>query len=461
MKVSLNVIVLLATIGLSSCGIERNQNPFTGNGDAEVMLGNFTSREEVKVDSTYAVTSRTLNVRPCDNSTCAPLGYLSRYDKVKVVGNGPELNSSYVQIEIVKSWNNIKEADQYFVSYKYLGKEVEDHKEFTGEYFVVQNIATERARVYKRGCETGACDHELVLETQVAMGEDSAGERTWAGSYRITDWVKFYQDGKKHYPSWYDPRYPAVPKPGKGFTSWLRKKYMPEVNGDKIGVMRGAFGWYAALVGPNHNDQWSHGTIGWGEDKDKFILKTKRLLPNIFTSPRSHGCTRHNNEAIAWMNAHLPVGTPIIKIYAIEGLANSEQEEKERGSWNYIMTKDGVRASGAAATNADKDDVLARITDMELIIEQGTFEFDRTPDVIEYTPGEDTSGFRRSLGSSGNIYGIPSDKMKGIFYIDTGRLSGYDHPEYYRVEDDKHIRIPVIGGFKDEVVPSWMALEAE
>ena len=81
-----------------------------------------------------------------------------------------------------------------------------------------------------------------------------------------------------------------------------------------------------------------------------------------------------------------------------------------------------VSASGVKATNADKNDVLARLTDMEQIIEQGTYEFDRTPNVIEYTPGEDTGRFRRSLGASGNIYGIPSDKMKGVFYVDTGRL---------------------------------------
>ena len=41
------------------------------------------------------------------------------------------------------------------------------------------------------------------------------------------------------------------------------------------------------------------------------------------------------------MNKHLPVGTPIVKIYAIEKLA-MVNKELARGEWDYIMTKDGV-----------------------------------------------------------------------------------------------------------------------
>ena len=284
MKRSVTLISLVALMGLASCGTERNLNPMTGNSESEVMLGHFSSRAEVQEGKVYSVTSRTLNVRPGDGSEHRPLGYLSRYDQVRVISNLETLNSSYVEIEIVKTWNNIKKADRYFVSYKYLAEKVDDHKEFKGEYFVVQNVATERARVYKRGCDSGACDHELVLEAQVAMGQDKNGERTWVGSYRITDWVKFYQDGKKHYPSWYDARYPKLPKPGKGFNTWLRKKYMPEVKDEKIGVMRGAFGWYAASS--DHDITTNGLTEQLAGVKIKIVLSKRRSVFFQTSSPR-------------------------------------------------------------------------------------------------------------------------------------------------------------------------------
>ena len=38
-------------------------------------------------------------------------------------------------------------------------------------------------------------------------------------------------------------------------------------------------------------------------------------------------------------------------------------------------------------------------------------------------------------------------------------FKGYEHPETYRTEDDKTVRVPTIGGFKGEVTPEWMKLK--
>ena len=138
------------------------------------------------------------------------------------------------------------------------------------KYFIVQNIATERTRVYEK-CqekpETKACingtRNRLVFETEMVVGGDDL--RTDLGVQNISHWEKFYQDNNAHYPSWYDPSYPPTPK--GGFLKWSKKSAMP----NKQGQMRGAFGWYAAIMSPSATGQWMHGTIGWGDDKDSFI----------------------------------------------------------------------------------------------------------------------------------------------------------------------------------------------
>jgi hypothetical protein len=47
----------------------------------------------------------------------------------------------------------------------------------------------------------------------------------------------------------------------------------------------------------------------------------------------------------------------------------------------------------------------------------------------------------------GNVYGIKSTDMYGVFYIDTGLVQDYRHPT------DKKLKV---GGDKSEIVPEFM-----
>jgi hypothetical protein len=234
--------------------------------------------------------------------------------------------------------------------------------------------------------------------------------------------------------------------------------------------MRGAFGWYTAFVAPEPFGQWTHGTIGWGEDKDKFIKRTKKGIINIISDPRSSGCTRNNNEAIALIRELIDIGAPIIKIYAEEEildttLANYPEQDKK---WNYILTKIPSQKSDRATVMKDLkltdeevdnfwqlkknggDSILDPKSPLNQILEVGSYQVDSRPDVITFTPGERMRGkLDRSIGRKGNIYGIKSSEMHGIFYIDAGVLSDYAHPD----------RVLEASGFPDESTPPWMQIK--
>lgn len=428
---------------LASCGQSQSPFPHTGDETNELLVSaSVTSREFVEEGRTYYITTNGLNVRSSDSLGNNVVGRLNRNDRVRVINSSENFSGNFVQIEIIGTSSTIQDAERYFVSFEYISERSQDWKEFTGTYFMVQNVATEKLRVYERVCADNSCPHRMVLETNVVVGEDTPGEKTDVGSYRISAWRKFYQDHAAQYPSWYDPTYPELPPPGRGFSSWLRKKLMPIVDGEPKGEMRGAFGWYTALVEPNHNAQWTHGTIGWGADKQRFIDKTKRLLPNLFTSPRSHGCTRTDNETIAYLRQILPVGTPLIKIYAVERLADPNRTGYSQTPmlWNYALTTRGVRVDGQ---KSDRAEVMASGIQPHEIIEQGTYEVNQWPEVIEFT--DDIGRWSRKLGQKGNVYGVPGEDMRGVFYIDTGLLVNYAHPQGLGV-----------GGFRDEVVPPFM-----
>ena len=436
----------LAVSMLASCGPSQQNNQTAGlDTPVEILMGaSLSSREEVINGQIYFISANILRVRSSDEIGNNIVGNLAANDKVRVVNAGANFRDKFVQIEVVSTRATIEAAARYFVSFEFLSKTQVNNDRFKGKYFMVQNIASEKLRVYERVCADNSCPHKMVLETTVAVGEDTPGETTNVGSYQISAWRKFYQDHAKKYPSWYDPTFPDVPPPGRGFTSWLMKKYMPKVNGKPAGEMRGAFGWYTALVEPNHHAQWTHGTVGWGEDKQRFIDKTKRVLPNLFTSPRSHGCTRTDNETIAYLRQILPVGTPLVKIYAIEDLADPTLigYTPIPKQWDYIMTKRGVRVDGQ---KADRVEVLASGISHDEIIEEGSYTVNQWPQAVKFVPGEDVGNFRRKLGKGGNVYGMPAREMSGVFYVDTGLLLNYNHPPSIGV-----------GGFPDEVTPSFM-----
>ena len=457
------MMMSLLILTLTSCGKapEATKLSHTGDETYELMVGSISARSEVKEGESYYITTSRLRVRSSDEIINTKennniVGHLNINDQVKVINNGNDLRDNLVEVEIISTKSKIKDSDSYYVSYQYLDSKKSKIKERakSSKYYIVQNLATERLRVYKRQCMDGSCPSKMIFETEMVIGERTkkGGTLTSVGSFQILAWKKFYQDYAGKYPSWWRDSYPVPPEAGGSALKWFRKKYMPKVNGKRKGEMRGAFGWYTAHVGymsggrlrKDPSGQWTHGTIGWGVDKKRYIQKTKKFWINVVSDPRSHGCSRVDNESIAYMHEILPVGTPLIKIYAKEALQdqNLTRYSEKTKKWDYILTKE---KKGKAGRNA----VLRRGITGRRILEEGTASIDIYPNIIEYTPGEKLSNFRTKTKQTGNVYGIHSKKMKGVFYIDTGMVKNYRHPR------DKNIKV---SGTKSEIVPSFMQL---
>jgi hypothetical protein len=417
-----------------------------------------------------------LRVRSTPDDAGKVMGILDLNDKVRIVGTDL-INNKFIEVKVVKTEANLLPADKYFVVMEFLALKAQDFKTFTGKYFVVVNIATEKLRVYERQCMDNSCPHKMIMETDVVAGEDKdhpiaekGKGRSILGSYRVTGWAKFYQDTEGHYPAWYNASYPMPPQIGNNsWRDWFKDRYMPiGPDGKPVGKMRGAFGWYTAFVEPNAFGQWTHGTLGWGEDKDKYIKKTKGVLINVVSDPRSSGCTRNNNEAIAFLRQLVETGTPIVKIYAREMLRDpslSAYQGQAQREWRYIMTKNaGQRADRSEVmkalnvTDADVDNywsafryggaaMIDPASKLNQILEVGTYEVDNEPTVVEFKERKKILGKWRGKGQDGNVYGLKNEEMSsGVFYVDAGFLNGYNHPR----------AILEVGGFMDEVTPPWM-----
>ncbi|MCK5883153.1 MAG: L,D-transpeptidase [Bacteriovoracaceae bacterium] len=382
-------------------------------------INSTNSIDSIEISVSYYINALTLNVRDAERNI---LGRLSVNDEVTVISTETPLGGDYVEIDIGK--NHIKASSSYYVSYKFLTTTKEPTTDF--KYFVVQNIATEKVRIYEKICENDICANKMVFETEVAVGENAPKTKSVLGRFSISRWHKFYQDGAQHYPSWYSENLRFPPKAGSSALAWTKKKYLH--NGQKSGT-RGAFGWYTAYLGPNASYQWMHGTIGWGKDKDKFIKQTKGFWANVFADPRSHGCTRLNNEAIAYARSILPVGTPVYKVYAIEKLHDSSRSRYNysRKPWDYILTTDKDSVS-------DRNYVLENLPS-ETFLERGSFDMDTYPSIVSYKK-------KPKKTESGNTYGISSYDMKGVFYIDIGMFENYSHPRSLRVRGYKDRNFP-------------------
>ncbi len=320
------------------------------------------------------------------------------------------------------------------------------------KYFIVQNIATEKTRVYlkceedeNRNCKPGT-KNLMVFETEMVVGGRIDEKRTNVGVQNIEYWEKF-KETEGVYPSFYDPTYPPVPQAGEGFKKWFKNDVMPDGNGE----MRGAFGWYTTHLEPSDSGQWMHGTVGWGADGAKFIdfahgKGFSASIANAFADQRSHGCTRHENRAIAYLQNLVPEGSALIKIYAKEDLNDSSltrySEQQSPIHWNYILTKEDVRAHSPRSSDADK--VRARGVSDDMILEQGSYDADQYPTVQSIT------GKGAKSGESGDSYKLfKNDGPYGIFYIDSGTVtSDYHHPEGVAYEG--------VSTFKESLVPNYM-----
>lgn len=424
----------------------------------------------------FYISANGVRVRAMPNDTARVLGLLNINDQVKKVDATLSLDPNFVQIEIIQTASIIINSDRYFISKNFLLDRAEDYKNFKGRYFVVMNVASEILRLYEKICVDNYCYNKMLFETETVVGEDKKNPkdapgkgRTILGSYRLTGWKKFYEDAQGHYPAWYNDSYPRLPSAGvKMPRQWILDKYMPkDSNGNRTGKMRGAFGWYTAFLAPEPYGQWIHGTLGWGEDRDYYIQATKKFLPNILFDPRSSGCIRNNNEAIAYLRQFLDTGTPIIKIYAEERIFDptSPMYKEKTKNWDYVLTKhliqkaqrdEVIKALGTNSIELDaywrakrsgSEIILDPLDPLNEVLEVGSYTMDIHPDATEFIPGERMSRIGRKINRTGNVYGIKSVDMAGVFFVDTGLLVNYNHPR----------TVLEVSGFKDEITPPWMS----
>jgi hypothetical protein len=428
-----------------------------GASAAKTSQHNASAKADLKQGNRYYVKTDVLNVRNSPSKTGKKLGELALNDEVEVIEVGDNSNSM-VEIKIIASNGSVVNADlatKLYVAGDFLSSEKSQNPVVKGQpskFIVIQNIASERLRIYERCTESSDCAHRLVYETEQVAGrpegpkEDSDRYVSWLGHYKISKWVKFYEDNQDHYPSWYHPNYPAPPKRGSDPKAWISKKYIPNPG---VGAMRGAFGWYAAMVSPNANSQWLHGTMGWGSDGDAFIKWTRSWLVNLFADPRSSGCSRLENRAIAYVRNMVGPGTEVFRVYAIEGYRDPKREayenQRQPKPWDFILTKEGYQKDGPTS---DRASVLARNVPKSEYLEEGRYDADQYPNAIALKTNA-SSGEARS-GKSGNTYRISDNKFRGVFLVDEGRFIGYSHPQGLQV-----------GGFPNKQLPAFLVTSGD
>lgn len=411
------------------------------------------SKSQLTVGQKYYISADTLNVRSSNSTTESNIvGKLSRNDVVELYNVLNEA-TPLVQVKIVKSSSiSANAAPELFVSKDYLSEKAlaDSASGPASKYFVIQNIATEKTRVYERCTVSPGCPHKMIMETDTVVGRPEEGTdddpdafKTWVGHGRISEWVKFYQDGLGFYPRWYTPGQDikTIPSPMSGGISLLMgaNKWLVRNSQGKKSTY-GAFGWYAAKLSPESevSYQWIHGTIGWGKDGAKPIEVTRGKMINLFSNPGSHGCTRLENRAVAYMRSLLPVGTDVYRIYAKETSRERAPFSRYADSrsplrWEYILLTNGAAQSGGLTADAAtiRSQGISVVPGVNLL-EQGYYDVNRYPTIV----GIDYS-YAASSGKSGDRYSIDrknkgSSNFRGYFLVDEGRLMNYAHPSYQK-----------------------------
>lgn len=411
---------------------------------AENIPGAQFSKATLKVGQTYFVDADSIKVRLEPTKEAEAVGRLHRNDQVSLVDVLDE-TVPFVQVKIVSGKGTVLNAyERLYVSAEYLSEQNSQNNVST-KYFVIQNVATEVTRIYEKCTKYAGCAHRLVFESDMVVGRrknsffNAEEWYTHLGVNKIQYWDKFHEDGEGHYPAWYSKNYPAVPPPGSDFSDWFDSDVMP----NKDGKMRGAFGWFTAMLGPDANAQWIHGTAGWGSDGPKFIDVTRNLFLAGINDARSSGCTRIENGAIAYLRHILPPGTPIIRVYAKEAVEMPSlityKNQKTRVPFYYILTKSSPINDSKGAT-IERQAVLNRGVPASEWLEEGVFNIDQYPTVRKYrfSPGFIGAG----TGALGNIYRIYSSEFHGHLLIDTGRFLNYRHPESLPVSGMSGVIVP-------------------
>lgn len=405
-KLSLTILSVTATFlasGLTACGNSKwheTSAKFTGDPTATVQPTNTKPNELVR-GQTVTVDPEQVVVPKTDEDVEIVTDkevVIDRNEPLIVTDPTPQASDGTIRAVTVND-EEVRIRPEH-VTTKPPVEKPED------KFFMIQNIATEKVRIY-RNCaskdEAGHCQHKMVLETDMTAGEDEPTRRSILGSYAVTGWTKFYQDHELLFPSFFDPKYPTLPKEGAELKDWMSKDLLP---GGK-GKMRGSFGWYTAKVGPDASEQWTHGTFGWGKDGGKFITESKDVKMDL----RSRGCTRIENQAIAFMREFMPERSKIYKVYAKESVQDAKltRYQEKNKLWNWVLSKDGVRST------TSKPGVKAN--EGKEVLDKGTYELDQKP-----------------KAAKGNVYKIKAESFKGTFNVDTGRFVGYEHPKEIRVQ---------------------------
>lgn len=318
-------------------------------------------------------------------------------------------------------------------------------------YVMVQNIATQKLRVYEISHKTGQ-PNRMVFETDMINGEVEPAKtrRTALGSYKIEKWIKFYQDNASLFPSWYDAperfasKMGTPPPPPSSISEWTREMYMPEVNGKPFGLVRGAFGWFTAKIGPDAHAQWTHGTVGWGHDQEQFIHISKEELAQFYSDPRGYGCTRVENRAIAYLQDLLPPGTRVVKVYAIETIADkslARYKNQKQTVFEYALTVDEIRKVNPSSISRPAQ--ILRQVSADAVLEEGEYKVDATPTPVLFKKSVGERNKVSIIRVEANLYDLPETSLQGEFIVDEGRFLKYVAPKELRT-----------GGFKGEVIPS-------
>ncbi len=296
------------------------------------------------------------------------------------------------------------------------------NQETASPVFIVQNIATEKLRVYRRCTEAILCAHELIFEADMIVGQSTRNQKdpkifaTRLGHFKIAKWTKFFEDGNGKYPAWFKNGYPVVPK-GSNADVWWNNLYS------------GAYGWFTAQLGPNAGEQVIHGTYGWASDKDNFLKHFRNPFVSFIDDPMAEGATRVENQAIAYIRHLADLGTDVLRVYALEGFADQnlvryQAYKNQKMFWDWVLTnKDAQKSS----VSIDRSIQLKKNYIYSDVLEEGRFEVDRYPTGMPYSAT--LFGLGAGSGQTGNTYQIKRKHFKGVFLIDEGRFVNYEHPQ--------------------------------
>ncbi len=432
------------------------QAPNTGDVATEAQTGNLGQAALQPGQSAYVAPDRLRGRQTPDQNPEQATTLLEQGDQVEIVDPTPRGDDRLVGVRILEPTGVEQEPDVpatptpapapavTYVPQQYLNStpvEAAPAKRDADRFIVIQNIATEKLRVYELSNAPGA-PNKLILETDMIAGENNPTKtrRTALGSYKILSWHKFYQDSQNLFPSWYDPSSPALPLPGASLEDWTQKHFLPQ-NKQGSGLVRGAFGWYTAKIGPNAFAQWTHGTLGWGADGDRFIQIPKTQLAQFYSDPRSFGCTRVENQAIAFLQELLPVGTRVVKIYARESESKAKAPKSDMTSWEWVLTKEGVRSP--RPDSIGRAAVALRDVPAEEVLETGVYHLNTNAKAVTFkktVKGEKLSA--TIIRAEANLYDLKESSFRGEFLVNEGRLSNYAHPKELRK-----------GGYTDELLP--------